>query len=157
MILLHEKLSKTGVTEDRIHRLKREIPTRWHSRLGAMLTYITEVENIAKVAAEMSIDSSDWPTIIEEQKNLLAEFILVLAEVRRIARQLEADHKVKMSQVARLQRKLYETLLVMAGEVTVSSRMYHSTAGDDEIPENITLPMSQNSTTHPAVPSSANN
>ena len=37
-VLLLQKQSEGGVTNDRLKRLKHEIPTRWHSRLGAMLS-----------------------------------------------------------------------------------------------------------------------
>ncbi|KAI0558477.1 Ribonuclease H-like protein [Gracilaria domingensis] len=47
----------------------------------------------------------------------MAEFIFVLAEVRRVARQLEADKKVTLSRAPRLLRELYETLSIMAGEM----------------------------------------
>ena len=36
--LLKEKQMESGVKNDRIHRLKHDIPTRWNSRLGAMYT-----------------------------------------------------------------------------------------------------------------------
>ena len=36
--LLKEMQSESGVTEDLIHCLKRDFATRWHSRLGAMVT-----------------------------------------------------------------------------------------------------------------------
>lgn len=102
---------------------------------------ITEVGNIGKVAAELPIDSSDLTAITDEQKNLVAVIILVLAEVPRIAAQLEADRKVTISRNGRLLRELYEDLLFMAGKVTVSSRIYYVTAFDGEIPESNTLPV----------------
>lgn len=86
-----------GVTQDRLHRLKRDIPTRWHSRLGTMLTYITEVNNIAAICNELDLSSDDVPQMKDVQKNTFAEIIYVLAEVRRVARLLEADRKVAMS------------------------------------------------------------
>lgn len=100
-----------------------------------MLTYVTEVDNIAKFGAELPIDFSYLSAITNEQKHLLAVFILVLAEVRRIAQQLEYDRKDPMAGAARLLRKWNEALLFMASAVTVSSKMYYSTAGDDEIPD----------------------
>lgn len=48
----------------------------------------------------------------------MAEFIAVLSEVRRVARELEADSKMTMSRAPRLIAELFETLLVMAGALT---------------------------------------
>lgn len=44
----------------------------------------------------------------------------MLAKVRRVARQLEADKKVTMSRTLRLLRELHETLLIMAGDMLPS-------------------------------------
>lgn len=71
-----------------------------------------------------------------DQHNTLAELILVLAEVRRVARQLEADQKVTMSRSPRLLRELLETLQVMAGERTVQSASFYSCHSSENTPDN---------------------
>ena len=53
--------------------------------------------------------------------NLFAEFVIVLAEVRRVVRQLEADLELKLSRTPRLLRELSETLSIMVGEMTQNS------------------------------------
>ena len=53
--------------------------------------------------------------------NLFAEFVIVLAEVRRVVRQLEADLELKLSRTPRLSRELSETLSIMVGEMTQNS------------------------------------
>lgn len=44
-----------------------------------------------KVIEELGISESDVPSMIEGQRDILAEITPVLADVRRLARQLEAD------------------------------------------------------------------
>jgi len=66
------------------------------------------------VAEELKISSEELRTLSEDQQDVLAEFITVLAEVRRVARQLEADRKVTTSRAPRLLRELHETLMIMA-------------------------------------------
>lgn len=56
-----------------------------------MLTYITEHDNIVKVTEEFGIGESDVLSMNEGQRVSLADIITVLDEVRRVARQLEAD------------------------------------------------------------------
>lgn len=55
----------------------------------------------------------------------MAEFIKILSEVRRVARQLEADRKVTISRPPRLLRELYETLLIIASEMTHTRASYY--------------------------------
>lgn len=94
---LRELQEDEGVTSERIKRLRREIPTRWHSRIGAMLTHLSQLKNIEKIATEFSIPSSYVPILTPEQQNTLAQIIYFLVEVRRVARELEADRKVTLS------------------------------------------------------------
>lgn len=79
-----------------------------------MITHVTRSETIATVATKPKIPQGQLPLMTQEQENLLAEFITVLREVRRVARELEADKKVSMSCAPRLIRELYETLLILA-------------------------------------------
>lgn len=123
-ILFLQKQKRSGVTNDRFHYLRHDIPTRWHSRLGAMVIYLTDIDHIEAVREEMKIESTSLPTLNIEEQNTLAEFIKVLREFRRVARQLEADRNVTMSRSPRLLRELYETLLIMGGEMDHNTTHY---------------------------------
>ena len=83
-----------------------------------MLAYLSRTDNISAVVHELDISSEQVPSLSEDQKDLLAEFVHVLADIRRVARQLEADKKVTLSRAPRLLHELYETLLIMAGEMS---------------------------------------
>lgn len=155
-ILLLEKEAGIGITQDRLRRLKHDIPTRWHSRLGAMLNYLTQIHSISAVKEELKISDSDVPPLTTEKQNTLAEMITVLAEVRRVARQLEADQKVTLSRAPRLLLELCETLKVLGGSMSVSTKSVYdsncSSAGfqlddDDAVDGSIR--------TTPSIPSSA--
>lgn len=129
-----------NLTEDRIYCLKHKIPPRQHYRLSVILTYIKNVDNIAKDSSELSINSSEVPQIPDGQKNLLAEFTYVLAEVRRVVRHLEAERKVTMSRADRFIRELYKAICALPGDMTVRPGKYHRTDSsplaptDDELP-----------------------
>lgn len=110
-----------GITDDRIQKLKHNIPTRWHSRLGAMTTYLTRLNDIDHVKKTLDITDMELPSLSSSQQNTLAEFIIVLGEVRRVARQLEADKYVTLSRAPRILRELYETLLILSGNMSVST------------------------------------
>ncbi|KAI0562610.1 hypothetical protein FGB62_57g211 [Gracilaria domingensis] len=57
--------------------------------------------------------------------NCLTEIVAVLTEVRRVARQLEADQVVTMSRAPRLLCELYETLQIMSGDMVPSASFFH--------------------------------
>lgn len=97
-----------------MHTLKHEIPTPWHSRLASLSVYLCRVYNILKVSEELEIILEYLPTLSEDQQDFLVEFITVLGKVRRVARELEADHKPTMSRAPRLIRELNEMLMIMA-------------------------------------------
>lgn len=111
--LLRKEQLASGVTHVRIQTVKHDIPTRWHSRICSMLTFLTRYNDILSLAEEMSVPSSQIPKLSVDHKNTMAEFIVVLGEVRRVYRQLEAHRKVTMSRTPRLLRELYETLCVL--------------------------------------------
>ena len=67
-----------------------------------MYTYITQFNNICKVAEELNVASDDLPPMRREERSILADIMYVLAEIRRVARQLEADRAVTMSRTPRL-------------------------------------------------------
>lgn len=48
-MLLKEKQLDAGVTQNRLQRLKRDVRTRWHSRLGAVNNYLSQIANISAV------------------------------------------------------------------------------------------------------------
>ena len=56
-----EKEANIGVTQDRFLRLKHDVPTRWHSRLGSMLNYFVQIDHIAEVTKELGISCDDVP------------------------------------------------------------------------------------------------
>ena len=127
VMLLERQKQSDGITNDRLQRLNHDVPTRWHSRLGAMLKYLSQLDNIAKVADELNIPPSEVPRLSNEERTTLSDFIKVLAEVRRVARQLEADTKVTMSRAPRLLRELYETMLILGGLMERNQDGYYST------------------------------
>lgn len=73
----------------------------------------------------MGNDIESLPTLTAQEQHILAEFIKALAEVRRLARQLEADQKVTMSRAPRVLHELYEALLVMGGDMEQNSSSYY--------------------------------
>lgn len=87
------KLS-SRVTEERIQRLKHEISTSGHSRVGAMFTNLSQYQNIAKVTDDIRIPEIDVPKMSEWDRDKLGEIIMVIDEDRLVAGQLEADRKV---------------------------------------------------------------
>lgn len=65
----------------------------------------------------MKIDDDVLPTLTPNELGTLAEYVKVLADVRRVARQLEADQTVSMSRSLRLLRELYETFRTMGDDL----------------------------------------
>lgn len=51
-VLFLQKQKNAGVSNDRFHILRHDIPNRCLSRIGAMLTYLTDNDHIAAVAEE---------------------------------------------------------------------------------------------------------
>lgn len=129
LMFLRKLQVKSGVTQDRIMTLKQSISTQWHSRLAAMLSYLTLYDEIMTVANKNGITSSKIQRLSVDQRNTLGEYISVLSEVRRVARQLEADRKVTMSRTPRLLRELFETLLIMAGDMIKNDTPYYEKSG----------------------------
>ena len=113
-----------------------------------MLTYLTEYDNIFKVKDEFSISEEDLPSLSLDERNTLAEFVTVLAEVRRVARQFEADRELTMSRAPRLLRELSETISIIAGEMTQNfeshyspvDQLDHLLCSDDATDSNLSVP-----------------
>lgn len=111
------KKLKQYVTQDHTQSLKYDVPTRFHKRLESMWTYLSRYDNIISDAEEVNVLAARLPRVSLNELNNLEEFIAAL-QVRRVARQLEADRKVTISRAPRITRELYETLLIMAGNLS---------------------------------------
>ena len=94
---LREKQLQKGVTPDRVQTLKHDISTRWHSRLRALSTFLSLYDDIRSFAEELKVPSSRLPKLSVDELETVAEFIIVLQEVRRVASKLEADGEITMS------------------------------------------------------------
>lgn len=129
-ILFIEKQKAIEVTNNRLHRLKHNFPTLWHFHLGVMLTCLTDFDHIPAVKNEIKIDDDSLPPLTPDDLGTLAEVLKVLAEVRRVARQLEADQKLILSRSLRLFRELYETLRIMGYDMDHNtSKYFHNEVG----------------------------
>lgn len=67
-------------TNDRLHLLKNDIATRWNSRLGAMLSYLTDFDQVSAVKEQMNIDDESLPSLSSVELRTLAEFLKVTAK-----------------------------------------------------------------------------
>lgn len=76
-MLLPEARTKSGITNDHLHRLKHEFPTHWHSTLGAMTTYSTGIDCNSAVAQDLEVGQPNLLPAKTQQRNTLAEFIFV--------------------------------------------------------------------------------
>ncbi|KAI0567551.1 Ribonuclease H-like protein [Gracilaria domingensis] len=65
--------------------------------------------------------------------NTLAEIITVLKEVRRVARQFEAEKQVTLSRAPRVIRELHETLQIMAGDLLPCSALFHDSTSGSQV------------------------
>ena len=83
-------------------QFKRDIPRRRYSGLAAMSIYFCCLHNIYAVAQELNIDSDNMSAYFEDQQDVYTGFVTVLAEVRRVARQMEADRTVTILRAPRL-------------------------------------------------------
>ncbi|CAN8064259.1 unnamed protein product [Agarophyton chilense] len=86
-----------------------------------MSVYLRRINIISSVVAELNVSRNDVSSQSVHQQKTLAEFLRVLAELRRVARQLEADKKVLMSRAPRLLRELYQTFLEISGDILPSA------------------------------------
>ena len=82
-------------------------------------------DEIIALADQLGVPSSRIPRLSIEGLNTIAEFITVMNEVRRVACQLEADRKVTMSRACCIIRELYETLLIMCGDLSNNDRGFY--------------------------------
>ena len=120
--LLIELQKEKNVPNDRIQKLKHDIPTRWHSRLSAMLVYLCRSDTLSKVAQKLGISETDLRLLSSDDIESMSQIVVVLAEVRRVARELESDRRVTMSRTPRYLHELYETLMVMSKRYRLFTR-----------------------------------
>ena len=124
--MLYRKMQlKRGLMPDRLKTLKHDIPTRWHSHLASLSSYLGCYDEIIAAADQLGVPSSRIPRLSSEERNTIAEFITVMNEVRLFARQLEADRKVTMPRAPRIVREQYKTLLIMCGDLSNNDRGFY--------------------------------
>lgn len=92
-----------------------------------MRSFISDFDYIRSVAMELNTSDDDLSQMNGDEQNVLAEIIYVLAEFRRVARQLKADCDVTMSRTTRLLHELHDTLLVMKGDMTHAKESHYAT------------------------------
>lgn len=132
-MLLQEKQLDAGVTQDRLQRSKRDVPTRWHSRLGPMTNVLLQIANISVIVGDHSIPFPDLRILSEERVNCLVAIVSVLKEVSRVACQLEVDRYVSMSRALPLINELHEALQIMSGDIQPSSRHFYETKSNEAL------------------------
>lgn len=106
-LLLQRTQRDEGMTKNLLQSLKtRHLnPQAFETFCHVRISYKDNI--IETIASKRNIPNSGLPRMSLEQQILLAEFFTVLSEVRRVARQFEADRKVEMSRASRLLRELY--------------------------------------------------
>lgn len=87
--------------------MKHIIAQRWHFSLTVMLKYVTEFNQISSVKEYLNINKDLFLTLTRGKLEKLTDFIKVLWEVGRVARQLEVDKKLSMSQYPTLFRERF--------------------------------------------------
>ena len=98
------QMRSRGFTRDRIVTLDKDFITRWHSKLNILEKYTILRPCLSKALPD------DAPSVLSEADDeCIAECVLVLREVRRVARALEADRLVSASRMFRVLCELYDT------------------------------------------------
>ena len=97
---------------DRIMQLQKQCPTRWHSKLAVIEKYIVLQPVLNEVLPEESP-----PLLSQYEDEHLADCVLVLREVRRVARLMEFDRQITASRTLRILKELYRTLNIMAAGI----------------------------------------
>lgn len=69
---------------------------------------------IVSLANDLCITSNNRPSLFEDQQDILADFMSVLAVVQSVARQQKADQKTTISRASCLLGEVHEILLIMA-------------------------------------------
>ena len=119
-------------TKDRIVTLKKECPTRWHSKLNVLEKYI-----FLKPILKKCLPSTAPSLLSRAKENAIAECIDVLREVRRTARALEVDRNISASRMPRLLYELDRTLKLYSAskddreDTFKCCLLYTSDAADD--------------------------
>lgn len=130
---LRSKQEQYGVRNDRIQQLRHDVPTRWYSRLVAMITVITRRANNKAVVDELGIPKTRVPIRSVDQGNNLPEFITVLKEFRRVAHQLQVNQTLTISRTPRQLRELHKTLLIMVGDMTINDVLFYVVETENDL------------------------
>ena len=93
------------------------LPTDCNSRVRAMLDYLCLHDAMNAVKSELQINDKDLALLGTTNREVLTEFVVVLAEVHRVAKLLELQKATTVSRAPRLLRELCETLQIMAGQL----------------------------------------
>lgn len=103
-MLFQQKPMKSGVTQDHLHRLRNDIPTRWKSHLSAILIYITELDNITEVGEELKINADELSPIstVQIKSKSLQRSKLYWLKFDPLQGSWNADWKLKMSRTPRI-------------------------------------------------------
>lgn len=98
---------------DRVTRLSKEIFTRWHSKLTVMDKYNQLHDDLSVV-----LQNTDAHALLLDgaQLTVMGDFMVVLTEVRRVSRALEADRRVSGARAPRLLRELMDTMELFAAD-----------------------------------------
>lgn len=82
---------ESGLSNDRLVKLKHDVPTRCHSQLSAVVTYMTHADLIQKVVSELNVLEYDLRTFKPEKEKSVTEYIITRKVISRAARALKAD------------------------------------------------------------------
>lgn len=104
-----------GVKWDRVQHLKHDVTMRWHSLHSFISTYLSPLNNISKVVAELEIFNDDASQLFTEQQDEVAEFIFIVEKVWHAVRQLETNRSVSMLLPRRPLCELHQISLVLDG------------------------------------------
>jgi hypothetical protein len=134
-MLRDDQIKHDKVTPDRVATLKLDMSTRWHAQLTVLESYVSLHSNLRRVLARLHTLEDDAAASMElltsPHMSLAEEVVIVLNEMRRVSRALEADKFVTASRAARLLWELHETMTFWSTN-TVPTRPRNSTAGDDK-------------------------
>jgi hypothetical protein len=128
-MLRQDQATVDMTSPDRIRVLKKEMPTRWYTKLMVLEAYFSLHDNLTRVFAKAGEPTP--PLLNAKHLQIVAEVIIVLREVRRVGRALEAEKFVTASRAPRLLWELHQTLLHWSDVVLEPSQPRLSIAGDD--------------------------
>jgi len=113
---------------DRIMLLEKLIHTRWHNKLVILEKHIILAPELSKVLP------SDAPPVLNKyQLGVAAEMVVVLKEVRRVARSFESDREVSGAGVPRRLWCLEQTMRLLGGGSIAAGQALGAGADDAAI------------------------